>query len=644
LEDLNCRNFLQLLTSNCVMRQIMVCIFVLASANAQTSRNQRLQQDLDYFATQLPALHVNAFHSITQQQFNQAVANLSASIPNLSDQQFYVGMAQFVAMIGDAHTNLFLINDEVFHSQAAAQLGFLSFPLRLRWLDDGVFVEAAAPQYTQTLGTQLVKLGSTSVGDAVAALAPVISHENDQWLHWTAQHYLTSQQVLQALGILPAGTSSQLTFQKRSGEQFVVTMSGAAPQTLVSYFDQTSGFTPDFVQSRNLNYWYAYLASTRTVYFKYNACADMASLPFAQFAQNVLTTLDQNAVDTFVFDFRGNTGGDGNLFAPLVLGLESRLGRLLANPNFQVYAAIDQGTFSSGMDDAAAFKQTVPGVDTSKFIHLIGEPTGGKPGSYGEVKAFLLPNSGLAVNYSTVLHPLPDNVPDAPSLMPDIVVPAKSADFFARHDPALAAIFSRATIPPASSGDVITVSGASFRAEQGLAPGSIAAAFGTFPNGADELQVNGKQAQLFGASTSAVIFLVPDSTALGPATVSVRLKGTEVAHGSATITATSPGIFILDGFDPSQPGAVENPDYSVNNQNAPAHAGGFLQIYGTGMSSSPSVYLGDIAVDVLFSGSVAPGLWLVDAKIPDSFPYKGQIPLAIAAGGIVSNGATVWIQ
>jgi uncharacterized protein (TIGR03437 family) len=59
---------------------------------------------------------------------------------------------------------------------------------------------------------------------------------------------------------------------------------------------------------------------------------------------------------------------------------------------------------------------------------------------------------------------------------------------------------------------------------------------------------------------------------------------------------------------------------------------------------SPAVYLGDVSTSVLFSGTVAPGLWLVDAKIPDDFPYEGRVPIAISAGGIVSNGASVWIS
>src|SRR5580704_7562187 len=111
-------------------------------AAGQTSRNQRLQQDLTFFSTQLPKVHANAFHQISQQQFNLAVSNLSASIPSITDQQFYTGMAAIAAMIGDAHTHLYLLNDATFHLAPAANLGFTTFPIQLRWLDDGVFVEA----------------------------------------------------------------------------------------------------------------------------------------------------------------------------------------------------------------------------------------------------------------------------------------------------------------------------------------------------------------------------------------------------------------------------------------------------------------------------------------------------------------------
>ena len=91
--------------------------------------------------------------------------------------------------------------------------------------------------------------------------------------------------------------------------------------------------------------------------------------------------------------------------------------------------------------DKAPMLEGVRVIDLTSVVHLIGEPTGGKPASYGEVKSFLLPNSDLAVNYSTNFVPAL-YVPDTPSLLPDVAIPMRSADFFARHDPELAAIFA----------------------------------------------------------------------------------------------------------------------------------------------------------------------------------------------------------
>ena len=128
-------------------------------------------------------------------------------------------------------------------------------------------------------------------------------------------------------------------------------------------------------------------------------------------------------------------------------------------------------------------------------------------------------------------------LPHAPiPLKPFAILSNELVQNTGQANPVLAAILARATIPPPPSADVIAVSAASFRTEQGLAPGSLAVAFGKFPNGADELRVNGQSAGIFGTSTAAVIFLLPDSANLGPATITVRLGGVDVAQGSATIT------------------------------------------------------------------------------------------------------------
>ena len=65
---------------------------------------------------------------------------------------------------------------------------------------------------------------------------------------------------------------------------------------------------------------------------------------------------------------------------------------------------------------------------------LVGEPTGEKPNTYGEVKTIKLPNSGVEIMCTTKFFRLMTNG-DPPALMPDITVVARSLeDYLAGRD------------------------------------------------------------------------------------------------------------------------------------------------------------------------------------------------------------------
>lgn len=630
-------------------RLCFVTVLFAASLAAQRFSTAARQQDLNYVANQVPTLHVNFFFQLDPAVYQQAVAALQAQIPTLSDAEFYVQLAALIALAGDAHTAISLTN------ATAISAGFLQFPLQFRWLDDGVFVSAATAPYAQALGARLVQVGDFSIDQVLQKLGTIIPHANDQWLHYEAQQYLTGQQVLQGLDLLPAAATSALTFQTLAGNQFTLQVGTTFAGALQPVVDPAAGPVPDYLQQTGLNYWYSYSAANRMLYFKYNKCADDPNYPFAAFAATVLGTLDAQPVDTFVFDFRGNTGGDATILSPLLNGLLTRAPALLANPQFRVYDVIDKGTFSSGMDDAMEVKSDAlqyatvfPGVDLSQRFVVIGEATGGKPAEYGQVDEFTLPGSGLNGQYSTKYFPNPAGIPDLPSFMPDVPIATRSTDFFARYDPTFAAILGRMSgVPPAPSGNVITVNGASFRVDQGIAPGSFASAFGSFSQTPDEVMVNGVAGQIVAGSTSQVNFIVPASTSPGNATISVLAAGMQLAQGQASISAVGPGIFVLAGDNPSQPGAVENQDYSVNSNSNPAAQGSVVQIFATGdgqLSGSPQVFFADTPAQILYSGETAqyPGLWQINAVAPATL--SGQVPVFIIGGNLTSNAVTISIQ
>jgi uncharacterized protein (TIGR03437 family) len=339
-------------------------------------------------------------------------------------------------------------------------------------------------------------------------------------------------------------------------------------------------------------------------------------------------------------DLRGNGGGNNSVIQPLFDGLAQRLPALLSDPNFRFYVAIDKRTASAANDAAMKAKLL------SDRVLLIGEPTGEPPAMDGNAVSFVLPGSRLTGQYSTQFFPPPAGFPDGPLVAPDIPVSVRSTDYFARFDPVMAAILARFSgAPAAPSGNVITVNGASFRSDQGMAPGSIASAFGTFSPVPDQVLVAGVAAQIVAANASQVNFIVPDSVAPGSVTVSVRAAGQELAAGEATLTATGPGIFVSQPGDPAQPGAVENQDNSLNGSLNPATKGSVVQIYATGYgpgSSQVQVFFADTPAQVMYSGLVGPGLWQINAQVPDG--ASGQVPVFIIAGNIASNAVTVWVQ
>ncbi|MDR3703588.1 MAG: hypothetical protein P4L56_28320 [Candidatus Sulfopaludibacter sp.] len=625
------------------IRRFIPALVLAAGLQAQPSR----QQDLDFVTNQLPKLHVNFFFQLSPADYSQAASLLGSQIPNLTDAEFYVRLQQLVAMAGDEHTTLAL-------NQAT---GFQQFPLRFEWLDDGVFVTSASTAYRQALGAQLVQVGDTPIDQVVQKLAATIPHSNQQWVRAVGAQYLSVQQILQGLDLVPATATSALTFQDFAGNRFTLQV-GTETAGLASMPSAGLGPLPWYLQNSSQYYWFTYSAPLRLVYVKYNVCGQMPGSPFADFANQVLQAMDANPVDTVVIDYRGNGGGDASVISPLVNGLGQRLPAFLGNPAFRAYAIVDKGTFSSAVDDAMSMRTQqmqaaaqLPGAGLENLLVVIGQPTGGAPSGYGEVQRFTLPSGKMAGQYSTKFFPLPPYIPAGPAFAPDVAVPLTSADYFARHDPVLAAVVARwKGAPAAPSGSAIVLNAASYRVEQGIAPGSFASAFGSFGKTPDQVLVNGQPASISAAAATQVNFLVPAATAVGPATFSVRAGGAELAAGQAAITTAGPGIFVLQSLDPAQPGAILNQDSTVNGAAHPAAAGSILQIFATGhcpldgsQQAAVQVIAGSELAQVLYSGeSGVPGLWQINAQLPADL--TGQLPVYVIAGNTASNAVTVWVK
>jgi len=143
--------------------------------------------------------------------------------------------------------------------------------------------------------------------------------------------------------------------------------------------------------------------------------------------------IDQTPGARLVVDLRNNGGGDSGIFEPLLNGLKAR-------PAFRqkgaLFVVIGRQTFSSAVLNAVELKRDTAAV-------FVGEPTGGKPNHFGEVRTVKLPGTGLDLSYSTKYFK--ESSVDTPSLDPDLRVDLTIADLRAKRDPVMAAILATKT-------------------------------------------------------------------------------------------------------------------------------------------------------------------------------------------------------
>lgn len=633
---------------------LAAALFLCAPARVLAITAAQWQADLQSLVAFLETTHPNLFFHVSSQDFNAAVNTLNQSIPQLSDDQITVGMMKLVAMVGDAHTTVY------------SPL-FADLPIRFRWFSDGLFVNAAAPVYSQALGAKVIQIGNLPVDQAYAAVATVIPHDNDYWVREMTETYLGTPDLLAGLGVTSGPGPVPYVLQDMSGAQFEIQVSPYLADLLWPP-DSTNGFVPLWRWNYDLNYWYQYLPTTQTIYLAYNRCEEMAELSFADFLNQVLAF--SQPVNHIVVDLRNNTGGDSRVFQPL-------LDALAANPDLRrkVTAIIGQATFSSGMMNASALSYQFG-------IPLIGGPTGGNPSSYGEIVEFTLPNSGLVASCSTeffVCYPgYAGN-----SLLPDVPVAYSSADYFARYDPYLAAALTQPVEfhNPQPGAAAQAVNGASFGSP--ISPGEWATVFGNFSGvapvlagslpyqtslGGVQVQVNGVPAPLLAVSPSQINFQVPSAIAVGNAQIAISVHGQDVAKETAQVVSSSPGIFLTDFFSLDRPGAVLTETNQLTDSTVRVKRNDVIQIFATGAGPltptvadgapapaaplaqtilSPRVFIGNEEATVKFSG-LAPGyvaLWQVNAQVPDVDTITGQVPVVIVApGGYASNAVTIWVE
>jgi hypothetical protein len=373
------------------------------------------REDLQFFARELPKRHANAFHHVSKDRFEAAVADLDRRIGSLNSDEMYVALDRIANQIGDGHTYVGLPPEHA------------NQPLDLQRFGDDYRVTDVTPGCERALGARVVKIHETPIARAREMLLGLTAQDETESLaEARVERFLTIGMVLHGLGITPDRNLARYTMADDAGRQFVVEFPALAADARPSWIHAYKE-APLFRQRPSERFWFTHLADAKTVYCNFRGYQGLGKNATA-----LLKLVADANPDKLVIDLRQNGGGD---YTEGLRHLIRPIKELPAiNKKGHLFVLIGPTTFSAAMSNSAHFRAQTAAI-------LVGQPIGEKPNSYQEARRMTLPNSKLVVSYSVRFYKFVDE--GAENLIrPDHEIVPSWEDFKTGRDPVLEWVLS----------------------------------------------------------------------------------------------------------------------------------------------------------------------------------------------------------
>ncbi len=413
-----------------------------------------------YVYSNEPSLYVFSFNAGNiLEDFYRKTEELDKRIPELSDNEMIVELAKLVALSNNAHTRIYLLRNRTVLN---------SFPIRMYWFSDGLYVIKASRDYSEALKCRVIKIGNKHI-DEVKSLVNELYAGNESWKKYKSLYYMNSPEILHGLHIIYSDKEAVFTFERSDGTQFNLTL---VPQPLlksdkprelniqlspfaednfplVSAMDEEQIPLPLYLKNPNLPYWYSYLDNSRSLYFQHNRVTSTEDMMFTEFGKKLIEIINTHEIKKLIVDLRFNTGGNLIITYPFI----TKLAEVIPE-NIQVFTIVSESTFSAGISNVLEYKKLLN-------AYIVGEPVGDYLISVAEGGRFYLPNSKLEIKYANGFHdwtcsdlPELDNflkdeslyneyvnrTTERNTLINDLYIYTSSQDYFSGKDPKLKAI------------------------------------------------------------------------------------------------------------------------------------------------------------------------------------------------------------
>lgn len=433
------------------MKKINLCLILILSVNIlfgqKTFTSQEIEEDIAFFYLKLKEVHPEPFSLFSETSFinKTEIAREGIIYPCLTED-FYLMFSPIVSQLSDAHTGVYYYPQHV-----------LLFPLKLKRIGDRFIVyRNFGDNNILKQGVDLVSINNIPTVEIIDKLCAFESGESKS----LKEDFLLNRDFPYLLyTVYKFKDNFKLEIKNK--------------QNSIHQQINVKGISSDVYElkdSQITKHAFQLLLKKNIAIFTINSFEYEYLEEFKAFLKESFLKIKQNSISNLIIDIRQNDGGSSSLGDLLlkyisdkafcqeskeilkiseayklqndktnkdklgslrtrITGLNNLIKPYPYNKRFhgQVYVLIGKHTFSAGSEFSAAMKDYNLAV-------FIGEETGGRASSFGEMLGFFLPNTRLRFGISCKKFIRPSQLDDGKGVLPDYSIVPTYDDFFYNRD------------------------------------------------------------------------------------------------------------------------------------------------------------------------------------------------------------------
>jgi len=379
-----------------------VLVLLVNAVFSQESRTDKWQNDLAFYQKELQKRHIDVYHKIDKQSFENELNLIYSTVENRTDWEIVVELMRLTRKIGDGHTSVSLANWETHY-----------FPIEVKKISDQWRVVKVSEEYASVLGATLTKIDGKPIQEIeqeLSAVAQFVENEHSEVVR--IGENLPLSELLYAMRITKRTDEAQFQFVTDAGKKLNLVLKPLSQSELKSqnYKELKIGVPgiekPDIPDFDFL--WFTQVEGTAITYIRFDSYPSFEEM--MPFAEKLVGFIMQSQSRQVIIDLRNNGGGD--LYIGLIMANALNMVDGIDWKN-GVYILSGCITFSAGASNVALFRELLN-------AKIVGMPTGSNPTGYQDMDAFDLPYSTLRITYSKRLFRIQETATEG--VQPDFFI------------------------------------------------------------------------------------------------------------------------------------------------------------------------------------------------------------------------------